>query len=126
IPSIRAISLLTFIIIHRPAGAYRTPVQASLAEAGDQPLDAAELARLTDRYGLNDPWYVQYWKWLSGILFHGDFGDSFSYGRPVSALVWERLPLTVMLSVLTLVFIWAVSSPIGVYSALRQSSPGDY
>lgn len=126
IPTVLAISLITFIIIQLPPGDYLTTVQASLAEAGDQPLDAAELARLTERYGLNDPWYVQYWKWLSGIIFHGDFGDSFSYGRPVSGLVWERLPLTVMLSVLTLVFIWAVSFPIGVYSALRQYSPGDY
>src|SRR5699024_2314471 len=89
IPTVLAISLITFVIIQLPPGDYLTTVQASLAEAGDQPLDAAELARLTERYGLNDPWYVQYWKWLSGIVFHGDFGDSFSYGCPVIALVWD-------------------------------------
>ena len=56
IPTVWAISLITFIIIQLPPGDYLTTVQASLAEAGDQPLDAAELARLTERYGLNDPW----------------------------------------------------------------------
>lgn len=126
IPTVWAISLITFIIIQLPPGDYLTTVQASLAESGDRPLDAAELARLSARYGLGEPWFVQYWKWISGIVFHGDFGESFSYGRPVSALVMERLPLTVVLSLLTLIFIWAISFPIGVYSAIRQYSRTDY
>lgn len=126
IPTVWAISVITFIIIQLPPGDYLTTVQASLAEAGDRPLDAAELARLSARYGLGEPWFVQYWKWISGIVFHGDFGESFSYGRPVIALVMERLPLTVVLSLLTLIFIWALSFPIGVYSAIRQYSRSDY
>lgn len=126
IPTVWAISLITFLIIQLPPGDYLTTVQASLAAAGDQPLDAAELERLSERYGLGEPWYVQYWKWISGIVFHLDFGESFSYNRPVSDLLMERLPLTVTLSLLTLIFIWAVSFPIGVYSALRQYSVTDY
>lgn len=126
IPTVWAISLITFVIIQLPPGDYLTTVQASLAAAGDRPLDAAELERLSERYGLGDPWYVQYWKWISNIVFHLDFGESFSYNRPVSELLMERLPLTVTLSLLTLVFIWAISFPIGVYSALRQYSITDY
>lgn len=126
IPTVWAISLITFLIIQLPPGDYLTTVQASLAAAGDQPLDAAELERLSERYGLGDPWYVQYWKWITSIVLHLDFGESFSYNRPVSDLLTERLPLTITLSLLTLVFIWAISFPIGVYSALRQYSITDY
>lgn len=126
IPTVWAISLITFLIIQLPPGDYLTTVQASLAAAGDQPLDAAELERLSDRYGLGDPWYVQYWKWITNIVVHLDFGESFSYNRPVSDLLMERLPLTITLSLLTLIFIWAISFPIGVYSALRQYSVTDY
>lgn len=120
------ISVITFVIIQLPPGDYLTTMQAQLAEQGDGSLGAAQLEQLTQRYGLDQPWYVQYWMWFSNIIFHGDFGDSFDYGRPVSALLAERLPLTVTLSLLTLLFIWAVSFPIGVYSAVRQYSAGDY
>ncbi|NEE01365.1 ABC transporter permease [Phytoactinopolyspora halotolerans] len=126
IPTLWAISVVTFIIIQLPPGDYLTTVRARLSAQGDGSLGAQELARLTERYGLDEPVLVQYWKWFSNIIFHGDFGDSFDFGRPVSALLAERLPLTITLSVLTLLFIWAVSFPIGVYSAMRQYSVGDY
>ncbi|WP_159621736.1 ABC transporter permease [Ruania rhizosphaerae] len=126
IPTLAAISVVTFIVIQLPPGDYLTTRIAQLSAQGDGSLSAQELERLTQRYGLDQPVYVQYWTWISNILFHGDFGDSFVYGRPVGALLAERLPLTILLSVLTLLFIWAVSFPIGVYSAMRQYSVGDY
>ncbi|MGC0272785.1 ABC transporter permease [Pseudactinotalea sp. Z1739] len=126
IPTVWIISVITFVIIQLPPGDYLTTLQAQLAAQGDGSLGAAQLERLTQRYGLDQPWYVQYWTWFSNIIFRGDFGDSFDYGRTVSSLLAERLPLTIMLSVLTLLFIWAVSFPIGVYSAIRQYSAGDY
>ncbi|MGC0141937.1 ABC transporter permease [Pseudactinotalea sp. Z1732] len=126
IPTIWIISVITFVIIQLPPGDYLTTLQAQLAAQGDGSLGAAQLERLTQRYGLDQPWYVQYWMWFSNIIFNGDFGDSFDYGRTVSSLLGERLPLTILLSVLTLLFIWAVSFPIGVYSAIRQYSAGDY
>jgi peptide/nickel transport system permease protein len=98
---------------------------AQYSSQGDQ-LDQARIAALEQRYGLNDPFYVQYWKWISNILFYGDFGQSFAWNKPVSELLADRLPLTIALSIATLVFIWAVAFPIGVYSALRQYSVGDY
>ncbi|MCB0062206.1 MAG: ABC transporter permease, partial [Caldilineaceae bacterium] len=79
-----------------------------------------------ERYGLGQPVYVQYWKWVSGILFRGDFGRSFAWNMPVSDLIWGRLTLTFVLSLSTLLFIWIVAFPIGVYSAVRQYSVGDY
>jgi peptide/nickel transport system permease protein len=126
IPTLWAISIVTFIVIQLPPGDYLTTVRARLQEQGDGSLGAQELARLTERYGLDEPVLVQYWKWFTNIILRGDFGDSFDFGRPVSALLAERLPLTILLSVLTLLFIWAVSFPIGVYSAVRQYSIGDY
>ncbi|NED94270.1 ABC transporter permease [Phytoactinopolyspora alkaliphila] len=126
IPTLFAISVVTFIVIQLPPGDFLSTRMAQLQSQGDGSLGAQELARLTERYGLDQPIYVQYWQWFSNIIFRGDFGDSFDYGRPVSALLAERLPLTIVLSVLTLVFIWAVSFPIGVYSAVKQYSAGDY
>ncbi len=126
IPTIWVISLVTFVIIQLPPGDYLTTMQAQYASQGDESLGAAQLERLTQRYGLDQPWYVQYWRWISNIVLHGDFGESFDHGRPVASLLADRLPLTIMLSVVTLLFIWAVSFPIGVYSAMRQYSVGDY
>jgi peptide/nickel transport system permease protein len=126
IPTLFAISVVTFVVIQLPPGDFLSTRIAQLQSQGEGTLSAQELARLTERYGLDQPVYVQYWNWISNIVLRGDFGDSFDYGRPVSALLAERIPLTIALSVLTLLFIWAVSFPIGVYSAVRQYSAGDY
>ena len=89
-------------------------------------MDAAQLAALQQRYGLGQPIYVQYWKWVSGILLRGDFGQSFEWQRPVSGLIWQRLGLTVIVSVSTMLFVWIIAFPIGIYSAVKQYSIGDY
>jgi peptide/nickel transport system permease protein len=126
IPTMVAISMVTFVVIQLPPGDFLSTRVAQLQAQGDGSLGAQELARLTERYGLDQPVYVQYWNWITNIVLRGDFGDSFEYNRPVSALLAERLPLTLALSILTLLFIWAISFPIGVYSAVRQYSVGDY
>ena len=81
---------------------------------------------LRDQYGLGQPIYVQYWKWMTGILLHGDFGMSFEKNLPVNGLIWDRLGWTFAISLLTLVFIWAMALPIGIYSAVQKYSMGDY
>ena len=96
-----------------------------MAEQGET-IDSAQLAALKQRYGLDQPFYVQYWKWISGIVFRGDFGQSFEWNRPVNTLIWDRLGLTFILSLSTLVFVWAVAIPVGIYSAVRKYSLGDY
>lgn len=125
IPTLIAISLVMFIIIQLPPGDYLTTLVAAMASQGEN-VDQAALVALKERYGLGQPIYVQYWKWISSIILHGDFGRSFAYNLPVSSLIWERLALTMVLSICSLLFVWIVAFPVGVYSAVRQYSIGDY
>lgn len=125
IPTMFGISLISFFIIQLPPGDYLTSLLASMADSG-QTLDPVEIARLRATYGLDDPMIVQYFKWISGIVFRGDFGYSFEWGRPVSELIWERMGSTLAISIAALVFVWAVSLPIGIYSAVHRHSVGDH
>lgn len=125
IPTLFVISLVAFVIIQLPPGDYLTTIVASLASQGED-VDPAALEALKNRYGLGQPAYVQYWKWISGILLRGDFGDSFSWNRPVTDLIWQRLALTLVLSISSLLFVWTVAFPIGILSAVRQYSWADY
>lgn len=125
IPTMFGISIISFFIIQLPPGDYLTSVLASMSDGG-QVIDEAEIARMRRIYGLDDPMIVQYWKWISGILLRGDFGYSFEWGRPVSELIWDRMGATLGVSVAALIFVWAVSLPIGIYSAVRRHSFGDH
>lgn len=125
IPTLIAISVVMFIIIQLPPGDYLTTLTAAMASQGES-VDQAALVALKERYGLGQPIYVQYWKWISNIVLQGDFGRSFAYNLPVASLLWERLGLTLVLSVCSLFFVWIIAFPVGVYSAVKQYSPGDY
>jgi peptide/nickel transport system permease protein len=124
IPTLIVISVISFIIIQLPPGDFLSSYVASL-EAGGQVVDPVQIEALRSQYGLGDPVYIQYWKWIIGVL-QGNFGQSFQWRQPVSQLLGERLALTVALSVFSLLLVWAISLPIGIYSAVRQYSPGDY
>ena len=69
---------------------------------------------------------VQYWKWIYDILLRGDFGLSFEWQQPVSDLIWERMALTLVLTFATLLATWGIALPIGVFSAVKKYSIGDY
>ncbi len=125
IPTVLVISILTFVVIQLPPGDYLTKIVSQLEEQG-QTIERAELDALKARYGLDQPLYVQYWRWLWPILTKGDFGRSFSYNVPVADMIWSRMGYTVLLSFMTLLFTWIVSLPIGIYSAIKQYSIGDY
>ncbi len=120
-----AISVMTFIIIQLPPGDFVTSMVAQLNLQGTT-VDPAEMAAMRARYGLDDPIYVQYWKWITNIVLRGDFGFSLEWRRPVSELLWGRLGLTFVLALVTLLFIWAISLPIGIYTAVRRNTAGDY
>jgi peptide/nickel transport system permease protein len=120
-----AISVMTFVIIQLPPGDFVTAMVAQLNLQGVT-VEPEAMAALRARYGLDDPIYVQYWKWISNIIFAGDFGYSLEWRRPVSELLWNRLGLTFVLAFITLLFIWVVSLPIGIYSAVRKNTAGDY
>jgi peptide/nickel transport system permease protein len=124
IPTLVAISIISFIIIQLPPGDFLTTYVAQLSLSGES-VDQSELDALRQRFGLDQPLYKQYLYWAWNFL-HGDMGHSFEWNRPVSSLIAERLPITILLSTCTIIFTWAVSIPIGIYSAVRQYSWMDY
>lgn len=124
IPTVFLVSIVTFIIIQLPPGDYLDSLAAEMGEAGVD--NTAVVEQLREQYGLGQPMYVQYVKWMGGILLEGDFGISFEKNLPVTDVIWDRLGWTFGISLLTLGFIWAVALPIGIYSAVRKYSVGDY
>ena len=125
IPTLLGMSLISFLIIQLPPGDYLTSLVASMSDSG-QTIDPAQIERLKTIYGLGQPFYVQYGKWMWGILAHGDFGYSFEWNQPVAGLIWSRMGSTLVISLLSLLFVWVVSLPIGIYSAVRRHSIGDH
>jgi len=125
IPTLIAISIVSFIIIQLPPGDFMTILVQQLRAQGDV-VDEMEMQRLRDRYGLGQPMYVQYLKWVSGILLRGDWGDSMYYNLPVTVVVGDRVWLTMALSFTTMIFSWLISIPVGIYSATHQYSILDY
>ena len=124
IPSLIAISVFSFIIIQLPPGDFLTSYMISLRATGDQ-VDDQEIEWLTERYGLGKPVHVQYWRWITGVL-RGDFGQSMEWEMPVSQLIGQRLLLTFIISLTTILFTWSLALPIGVFSATHQYSLVDY
>src|ERR1700733_7688007 len=122
--TIFAITLVTFAILHLPPVDFVTAYAAQAAASGSS-ISAAEADAMRLAYGLNQPLYVQYWKWIA-MVAHGNFGRSFEYGRPVTEVIGDRLWLTVALSLGAIVVTWGLALPIGIYSAVRQYSFGDY
>lgn len=119
-----AVSLVSFVIIELPPGDYVTAYAATLASSGDS-VDQARLDSLRKQFGLDLPIYQRYFKWTWDIL-HGDFGYSFVWNKPVSELIWERIGLTFVISFSALMVTWVLGFIIGVFSAVRQYSFGDY
>ncbi len=125
VPTLFGMSLIAFLIIQLPPGDYLTSMIATMSENG-QPVDPAQIERLKEIYGFDDPFYIQYMKWMWGILSRGDFGWSFEWNQPVSGLIWARMGSTLVISLLSLLFVWIVALPIGIYSAVRRHSVGDH
>lgn len=125
VPTLFAVSAIAFGIIHLSPTDYLSTLVSQLS-AGGETVDKGTLDALRVRYGLDQPIYVRYLIWISGIIMNGDFGISFEYNRPVSELIFDRLGYTFLISSITLLFIWMISIPIGVYSAVKQYSVGDY
>ncbi|MBY3134059.1 ABC transporter permease [Rhizobium laguerreae] len=125
IPTLFGMSLISFLIIQLPPGDYLTSMIATMSDSG-QTVDPAQIERLKEIYGFDDPFYVQYLKWIWGIVSRGDFGYSFEWGQPASGLIWARMGSTLVISLLSLLFVWIVALPIGIYSAVRRHSIGDH
>ncbi|MGH9245880.1 MAG: ABC transporter permease [Acidimicrobiales bacterium] len=122
--TIFAVSILAFVIIQLPPGDFVTTLLARLGESGTSSA-ADEADRLRAAYGVDQPIFVQYFKWI-GQVVQGDFGMSFDHQRPVGAVIGDALPLSVVVSLSAIVFTWTIALPIGIYSAVRKYSIGDY
>ena len=124
IPTLIVISIAIFVIIQAPPGDWIETYIAQLKAQGEA-VDPAKIEFLRQTYGLDLPFYLQYLKWAGGLL-QGNLGFSFEHQMPVSEVVGDRLSLTVVVSLASILFVWVVSFPIAVYSAVRQYSIGDY
>ena len=120
-----AVSFVAFAIIQLPPGDYLTTYMATLAANGDR-VDPDTIEALRRQYGFGEPYIIQYWKWISGIVLRGDFGQSFEWKAPVTTLIWGRLGNSILLEGLAVIVMWLVAVPIGIYAAVRKYSLGDY
>ena len=125
IPTLIVISVISFIVIQLPPGDYLTSYVMQLRQQGEYVQDE-QIEVLRERYGFGQPVYVQYGKWVWGIFTRGDWGQSMEWQKPVKDLIWERMALTVVLSLASLLVGWFIAIPLGVYSATHQYSVLDY
>ena len=118
------ISVVSFAIIQLPPGDFVDAYIAQLASSGSA-VSAEEAEALRKLYGLGQPFYIQYGKWIARVVV-GDFGESMEWRRPVIEVIGDRIWLTLALSFAALIVTWGLALPIGIYSAVRQYSWGDY
>lgn len=123
-PMLFVMSVVSFAIIQAPPGDFLTDYVARLQAQGEL-VDQGEIEALKRRYGLDQPIYVQYGKWMWGIL-HWDLGLSIEWQRPIAELINERLAMTLVLGTFTILFTWTLALPIGILSAVKRYSFFDY
>jgi peptide/nickel transport system permease protein len=117
------VSFVSFVIIELPPGDFLDQKLAQLRARGDRSAEA-RIEEYRIRYGLDQPFMTRYINWITRFV-QGDFGESFEFERPVRDLMGERLTMTIILAVATLLVTWAIAIPLGVYSAVKQYSVGD-
>ena len=119
-----AVSVVAFIVVSLPPGDFADTYAADKISSGEI-VTREELEAIREQFGLNDPAYIQYFRWVGGML-QGDFGYSWGYKRPVVEVISERLPMTILIAMGTLLFTYIFAIPLGIYSAIRQYSIADY
>ncbi len=124
IVTIWAASVISFIVIQLPPGDYVTTYVAALQSTGTM-VNSEQADAIREQYGLNRPMYVQYVKWM-GLMLQGNFGMAMEYNQPVRQVIGDRMTLTIIVSLAAVALIWLLALPIGIYSAVRQYSIGDY
>jgi peptide/nickel transport system permease protein len=117
------VSFVSFVIIKLPPGDFLDQKLAQLRARGDRSAEG-QIETYRVRYNLDKPFLWQYSNWAWNFL-QGDFGESFEYERPVKDLLGQRVNMTIILSVATLIVVWAIAIPLGVFSAVKQYSLAD-
>ena len=125
IPLLFLISLISYMVIELPPGNYLVQYVATLESTMGMQISDEQIAQLRGLYGLDKPIYIRYLRWLANVI-RGDLGRSFQHNRPVGELLSERIPLTILLTFVAILFSWAIAIPIGVFSAVNQYSIFDY
>ncbi|MBN1563059.1 MAG: ABC transporter permease [Anaerolineae bacterium] len=125
-PMMFLISILVFITIQLPPGDYVSAMIEQMRDQQGTNWSPQFEEGMRQRYGLNESVVVQYGKWISNIVLHGDFGYSFQNSEPSQRIIWDRLGMTLLVTLSSFIFTWVVALPIGIYSAVRQYSLGDY
>lgn len=124
VPTLIAISAIVFVIIQLPPGDYLTTMIEELRAQGET-ASLEKIEFLKQQYGFDREPIEQYFHWVLGLL-QGDLGWSFEYNLPVSQVIGERLAMSFLLALTTVIFTYIVAFPIGIYSATHQYSIGDY
>ncbi len=119
------LSLVVFLVLELPPGDFAERYVHDLRQSGAQ-VTADQVQLYRHMLGLDRPWYIRYVNWMSGILMRFDFGWSLTYRMPVTQVIGDRLVFTVLLSVVTIALSYIIAIPLGIYSAMRQYSIGDY
>ena len=117
IPQILILSLLVFLMAQIMPG---DPFTGLITPD----MDPATIEKLREAAGLNNPWYVQYWDWITNAI-QGDFGKSYTYKIPVAELIGQRVGNTIWLSIVSLIFTYLIALPLGMYAGRRNGSWGD-
>ena len=129
------VSFISYVIVQLPPGDQVDAFVNMVHErgSGNAPgRSTIQMEALREAWGLNRPIVVQWWGWFSDIIFRGDFGYSYAHidggsgGRPIRDAIAEDLPFTIYLSIFTILITWVFAIPVGIYSAVRQNSLGDY
>ncbi len=127
IPTMFIISIVVFTTIQLPPGDFVTQMIESMRnQTGGTTWSPEFEAAMRERYGLNESMPVQYAKWIGNIVLYGDFGYSFQNSEPSQRIIWDRMGMTLVVSISAFVFTWMVALPIGVLSAVKQYSLADY
>jgi len=117
------VSFASFVLINLPPTDFLAQKMAQLQARGDRSAEG-QIETYRKRYNLDKPFLWQYTNWAVNFL-QGDFGESFEYERPVRAMLGERVTMTIILGVASLIVVWILAIPLGVYSAVKQYSLGD-
>jgi len=118
------VSFFAFLVIQLPPGDFLDSYVEQLSRSG-MGVDSATLVALRHAYGLDRPMVVQYWEWVTRFL-HGDMGVSLLYVKKVNVIILERLPWTLLVTTSSMLLMYAISIPVGIYAARRQYSLGDF
>ncbi len=114
LPTLLLVSVLCFAVIKLQPGSFTDQYL-------EDPRFTKETAQnIAQQLGLDQPAWIQYFRWLGGIFTRFDFGFSFSSGRPVTSVIGERMGWTVFLALLTLLFSWVIAIPLGIYTAVNR------